>query len=255
MSSGPRSRGVTRYVYAVMLRSRVVALLLGAGCAGVLGSFVLTYLTPDTERRTFLDAAYLGIELLAVLAPVLGSTILMVQEFDQRTLWLILVRPVSRAAYARGRFWGLAGACVTVVAATSGIVALLLAAARAFPEPWLGPVAFAALLETLVIAALACLVTFGTTSWVTAALVELGIVVLGYASSLLPVLAAKPALAVWRPLLLAVYWLLPHLSEFAVRELAAPAESWYLAGLTAYAAAYTGAAVALAAWAFHRREV
>lgn len=251
----PRSAGIARYVLKVLLRGRMIALLAGAGVAGVLGSFVLTYLTPGTEHRTFLDAAYLLIELLAVLTPVLGATLLMVQEFEQRTLWLVLIRPPTRAAYVRGRFWGLAAAAASVILATAAVVGGLLFAARALPDPWLAPVAGAAVLEAAVVSATACLVTFGTTSWVTAALVDLGIVVLGYLSALLPVLAGKPALALVRPLLLAVYWLLPHLSAFAVRDFAEPPETWYMAALCGYAAAYTGAMLALAAWTFHRREI
>jgi len=251
----PRSAGLARYIGQVLVRGRMVALLLGAGAAGVLASFVLTYLTPGTEHRTFLDAAYALIELLAVLTPILGATLLMVQEFEQRTIWLVLVRPPTRAAYVRGRFWGLAGASISVILATAAVVGGLLAVSGAWPEPWLAPVAGAAMLETAVMSATACLVTFATTSWVTAALVDLGILVLGYLSALLPVLAAKQALAFVRPFLLAVYWVLPHFSAYAVRDFAEPPETWYMAALCGYTAAYAGATLALAAWTFHRREI
>lgn len=247
----PRSHGVAGYVFSLLWRGRVVALLLGAGATLVGGSLILTYLTPETETRTFLDAAYLGIELLALVAPILASTLLTIQEFDQRTLWLILVRPVTRGGYARGRFSGLCLAAGAVVLAPATMVAVT----AGWREPWLGAVACSALLETALVSALVCLVTAATTSWVTATLVECGLLLLGYAASLLPVLAAKPALVVLKPVLLAVYWLLPHLFRFAVRDLASPPEPWYLAALAAYAAVYAASVMWFASWIFSRREI
>ena len=91
---------VARYVFGLLLRSRIAVLLGGAGVAMIAGSFVLTALTPGTEHRTFTDSAFLALEWLAILSPVLGSTVLQVQEFEQRTLWLVLVRPPTRAARA-----------------------------------------------------------------------------------------------------------------------------------------------------------
>lgn len=246
---------VARYVFALLLRSRLAALLAGFGLAAIGASWVLTELTPGTERRTFFDLAYLGLEALAVLGPLLGSTVLMVQEFDQRILWLVLVRPPSRAAYARGRFWGLAGGAGAIVGGCSIALAALLWALGALPEPSFVPVVVAALLEAAVLAAVAGLVTFVTTSYLTALLVELGIIVLGYLAPLLPTLAGKTAVVVAKAALWVLYWILPHLSEFAVREFRSPAEAWYLWFLGGYAAAYAAGCVLLASAALARRDV
>ena len=250
-----RHSGTMRYVFEVLMRSRLAGLLVGAGAVLILGSCVLTYLTPGTERRTFFDAAYLGLELLAILGPLLGSMFLQALEFEQRTIWLVLVRPPTRPAYARGRWAGLAGASGVVIAACSAFLAALMLLVRAFPEPWLIPVVVAALLESALLAAVACAVAFITTTSLTAVLVDLGIVVLGYLSAILPALAAKTPIAALKPVLWGAYWLLPHLSVFAVRELADAPESWYLAWLAGYTALYSSAALTLAAWLFNRREV
>jgi ABC-type transport system involved in multi-copper enzyme maturation permease subunit len=246
---------VARYVMRLLLRSRLALLLGGAGLALIAGSFVLTWLTPGTERRTFLDAAFLGIEWLAILAPVLGSTILQVQEFDQRTLWLVLVRPPGRGSFARGRFLGLAWSGCGIVLACGLVLAGLVAAAGGLPEPYLVPVLAAACGEVVVLSAIGGLVTFATTSYLTALLVQLGIVVLGYLSPVLPYLAQKVAVPALKPFVWAVYWLMPHLSDFAVREFTEPAESWYLAALAGYAVLYAVAVVGVSAFVFRRRDV
>ncbi|MEK7476701.1 MAG: hypothetical protein AAB152_13855 [Candidatus Coatesbacteria bacterium] len=246
---------VARYVLRLLFRGRLALLLGGAGVALIAGSFVLTWLTPGTERRTFFDAAFLGMEWLAILSPVLGSTILQVQEFEQRTLWLVLVRPMSRASFVRGRFLGLAGLGCGILLACGLVVAGLVAVSGGRPEPYLVPVAVAALGEIVILAAIGGLVTFATTSYLTGLLVQLGIVVLGYLSPVLPYLAGKAVVPGLKPVVWAVYWLVPHLSDFAVREFTEPPETWYLAALAGYAVLYAGAAVGVSAFVFRRRDV
>lgn len=250
-----RDHGTFRYVFGVLIRSRLTGLLIGTGAALILGSCILTYLTPGTERRTFFDAAYLGLELLAILGPLLGSMFLQALEFEQRTIWLVLVRPPTRPAYTRGRWAGLTGASGIAIAACGALLGVMMLAIRAFPEPWFMPVVVAALLESALLAAMACAVASITTTSLTAILVDFGIVVLGYLSAILPALALKTPMASLKLLLWGTYWLLPHLSLFAVRELADAPESWYLAWLGGYSILYSAAALTLAAWLLHRREV
>jgi len=251
-----RSLGATsRYFLVVCLRHRMAAVIGGVGAAVLGASLTGTLLTPGTERRSFFDAAYLGIELMAVLAPVMASAVLHVLEFEQRSAWLVLVRPVTRAGYAWGRFAGL-----TAIAwiGTLGLwlaVAALGAAGRAMPEPWLVPVLVASLLAAPVVSAVCCLVSFLSTSYATGALVSLGLVLLGWMSPALPLLAARagnPALA-W--FLTGIYWLLPHLGDYSVRDMAAVPEAWYLWLLAVYSVGYTVVAGMAASAVLARREV
>lgn len=245
---------VVRYLLALAVRSRLIGLLTGTGGAAVAAAWILTELTPGTERRTFFDAAYLGLEWLAVLSPVLISTMLQVQEFDQRTLWLVLVRPVGRMRYARARVFGLAGAAWLALLAVGALLGILATALGALPEPWLLPVLCAAALEALVLASLACLWTFATTSYLTALLVQVGTVLVGYWSPLLPALAQRAEVVPVKVAIWAVYWVSPHLGNFAVREFTAPPEDWYLAWLAGYAACYAAGVTIVAALVAARRE-
>ncbi len=247
-------RALTRYILALLLRSRVVALLAAGGGLYLATALVLTELTPGTERRTFFDLAYLGLEWLAVLVPVLGSTVLQVQEFDQRTLWLVLVRPPTRGGYARARVLAVAAASWVVLGPVALGLAVLTTAMRGWPEPSFLPVVLACALESLVVAALACLWTFATTSYLTAFLVQCGTVAVGYASPLLPALAQRVPLAALKGPILALYWVAPHLAGFAVREFTVAPEGWYLAWLTGYAVCYAAVIGSVAALVASRRE-
>jgi ABC-type transport system involved in multi-copper enzyme maturation permease subunit len=246
---------VARYVSRLLLRSRLAILLGAAGLLAIAGSFVLTWLTPGTERRVFLDATYLAIEWLAILGPVMGSTVLQIQEFDQRTIWLVLVRPPGRAAFVRGRFAGLAFSSAGILLACGAVVAILLRLSGGWPEPYLSTVLVAGLGEIVLLSAVGGLVTFLTTSYLTGLLVQAGIVILGYLSSILPYLASRESAAGLKPVIWAVYWAVPHLGDFAVREFTSPAEDWYLAALCVYAALYAGVVTGLAVLVFRRRDV
>ncbi len=249
------SVALIKYNLALILRSRLIVLLLAFG-VGVVGlSMILTYLTPGTERRTFFNAAYLGLEALAILTPLLGSMVLQILEFDQQTIWLVLVRPPSRPAYLWGRFWGLVFASWCVLAAVALLVAALAYVSKALPEPFLLPVIYAAFLETFVITALACLVAFITSSYLTSVVIMLGVTILGYLSGMVPALADKVAWVALKPVLWLLYYVLPHLSDYAVRDLAQAPERWELEWLAGYTLLYAGAVLLLSMGVFSRREV
>ncbi|MEK7767704.1 MAG: hypothetical protein AAB368_15860 [bacterium] len=244
-----------RYVLALLVRNRLVALSAGFGAALVVLSVVLTYLTPGTERRTFFDVAYAGLEALAVAVPLLASVLLQSLEFDQRTLALVLARPVTRPRFMAGRWLGMTAAAWCSVAAVAAVLALLAGAARALPEPFFAPVLIAALLEAAVVAAVACLVTALTTAPVTALTVSAGITLLGYLSGILPLLARRIPSAAGRAAVHALYWVLPHYADFAARDFTSPAESWYLSLLAVYAAGYAAVALLAAIAVFRGREI
>lgn len=250
-----RSLATARYVLELLLRHNLLALLLISGVPLVAGSFVLTYLTPGTERRTFFDLVYLGVEMLAIFIPLLGSAMLQIQEFEQKTIWLVLARPVSRVDYVLGRFFGLTAAAWATLLAVGASIVLLSVPARAMPEPYFVPVIVAGLLEAVTVGALATLLSLFATSYVTALAATFGIVVAGYLSGALMLLAGKVGIPFLSSGLKAAYWLLPHLSWFGVRDLAQPPEDWYLILLGLYAVAYSGAVLAVSCLLFRSREI
>lgn len=242
-----------RYVFMLVVKSRFAGALAACGGLAVVGALALTWLTPGTERRTFLDLSFLAIEGLAIVAPLLGSTVLQIQEFDQRTIWLVLVRPPGRATYAAARAAGLAAASLAAVLVAGVVLIAITLPFGADAGAMLRPVIVSAALESVVLSALLGLVALGTHSWITALVMQAGLIAAGYLTVLMPALARKsPALA---PLVHGVYWLLPHLSDFAVREFSAPPEAWYLQLLAVYAASYATAATLAAALVFRRRDL
>jgi len=237
------------------VRNRMTGLLALFSLLLAGASLTFTYLTPGTERRTFFDMAYLGLELLAVITPILASTSLQILEFDQKTSWLVLARPITRPSYVWGRFGGVVGAAWINIILASLVVLVLVILMGGGIEPYFLPVFLSALMESVIIGALACLATFVTTSYVTALVVMSGVVLLGYLSPTLMFLATKAGNPIMAGLIWGIYWLLPHLSGYSVRDFIEAPEAWYLAMLTGYALTYSGAVVMAAIMVFRRREV
>jgi len=251
----PVKGSLLRYMLSLAVRNRMTGLLALFSLVLAGASLTLTYLTPGTERRTFFDMAYLGLELLAVATPILASISLQILEFDQRTSWLVLARPVTRPGYAWGRFWGVVGAAWINILLAAVVILFLVMPMGGSLEPFFLPVFLSALLEALIIGALVCLATFVTTSYVSSLVVTTGVVLLGYLSPTLMFLANKAGNPLLAAMISLVYWLLPHLAVFSVRDLVSPVEPWYLSMLAAYAITYSGAVLAVAVIVFRRREV
>lgn len=161
-------------------RSRFFALCLVFGGVVLYASLILGLLAADQETRVLLDFGLSLIELLGLAAAVYGSATIVLREMETKTIYLILTRPVSRAAYLLGRFAGLMAA--------TGLAMLVMAAlhlALLFAKGWAWtPVYAAALagsfLKVLVVAALTLFLALFSSSILTALVIALILWTLGH---------------------------------------------------------------------------
>jgi len=95
----------------------------------VLGSGVLfSMLSPSQEVRVILDLGVSAIELFAFLSATFIAVRIILQEMEDKTVYLILSRPVPRPAYILGRFFGILSVSATyIIIMTSALAAMLLA--------------------------------------------------------------------------------------------------------------------------------
>ncbi len=82
----------------------------------VLGSGVLfSMLSPQQEIRVILDLGLAAIEMFVFLSCTFIAVRLILQEMDQKTVYLILSRPVTRTQYLLGRFTGIISIMLTYI--------------------------------------------------------------------------------------------------------------------------------------------
>lgn len=247
---------VARNTFREVTRDRVVAGVVLAGLALLLATQVLSPLALGEGRRLSVDLGLSGISILGLFVVLMVGTSLVAKEVERRTIYNLLSRPITRAAYLVGKWAGLSAALWSVALvlglALCGLLALRGAAGHGAAV--LQGVYLAGL-ELMVVTSLAVLFSALSTP-VLSALYTLGFYVAGQWSYDLRLFAAKfpPGL---KALLDALAGLMPNLPLFNMRTLAAEGHTTtalHLALATLYAAVYAGCVLCLAAAAFERKD-
>lgn len=217
-------------------------------------SYVASTLTIGEQHRIIADLGLSAMTLVTTLLAAFLGAGLVAGDVERRVLHAIVAKPISRAQYLLGRWLGLAAALGVNLLA----LAALLAALLVFDAGALAPLdrAFAAavlmlLVKTWVVAAVAVLFS-SFTSTTLAAIFTLAIAVAGHLTA--DVQALWRGEGQWLPRLL---WLaLPNLSALSLNDAVIYRVPVGLEALAPalYAACYAGAALALAAAVFERRD-
>ncbi|MGM0441912.1 MAG: ABC transporter permease [Elusimicrobiota bacterium] len=106
---------ITKFTFIENLKNKNF-LILFIYMAIVLGSGILfSMLSPQQEIRVILDLGIAAIEIFAFLSCTFISVKLILQEMEQKTVYLILSRPVNRTQYLLGRFFGILSVMFTYI--------------------------------------------------------------------------------------------------------------------------------------------
>lgn len=238
-----------------LLRRKVQVNLLVFGTLMVLASYVISLLTLGFMHRILADLGLSAMQLIGTLLAVfLGSTVV-AGDVERRVLYPIVAKPVSRTEYLLGRYLGLAVALVlNLLVMAAALAAVLVVEARSVAT--LDRAFFAAVamlgLQFVVIAAVAVLFSSVTSSTL-AAIFTLSLAVAGQLTNEMRNLWKGGA--EWLGTI--IWYLVPNLGALSLNEAVVyrtqlPEGTWVAA---AYAALYAAAALALASFAFERRDL
>ncbi|MBI3299475.1 MAG: ABC transporter permease [Elusimicrobia bacterium] len=239
-----------------LLRTRFLPVVVLFGGVLVYLGLLLGALAGDVEPRVLLDVGMAVVEVMTcgALAYCAASGVLL--EIEQKTLYLILTRPVPRPAFLLGRYAGAVAASATAAAAMTACVASVLLVKGAPAGTDLLLALWGALLKGLVTAAVATLLALVSTS-VLSAMTMTGVVwVLGHFVAEIRFLAQHTQSLAAKALLPAV-WLLPDFALLNYRDRlhlpgAGLGESLALGAL--YAVLYSAVCLGLTTALFRRRE-
>lgn len=103
------------------LRNRFFSVSLIFSAVVLYVSVLLGILAADQELRVLLDFGLSFIEIMATAAVAFTIATGLVTEIESKTIYLILTRPVSRAAYIVGRYAGTLGAAYASIAVMSAL--------------------------------------------------------------------------------------------------------------------------------------
>ena len=237
-------------------RSRFISIVALFGGVLVYMSVLLGVLAGDVELRVLFDMGLAVVEVMTCGAAAYCAATGLVQEMEQKTLYLILSRPVPRASFLCGRFFGTVAAAGTAAAAMVACQAVLLLA-KGWTPTWELPLAFwGVLLKLCLTGAVATLLALVSTSVLSAMTMTSVVWVLGHFVSEIRFLSERSQGFVTGLIAPAAY-VLPNFALLNYRDrLHVPG-----AGLgepllwgALYAVLYTAVCLGLTAALFRRRE-
>ena len=237
-------------------RDRILYLLFFFAAGAILASRVLAILTVGDRVKIIKDVGLASISIFGVLMAVLIGTSLVYKEIDKKTIFTLLSKPLHRAEFILGKFFGLV---LTLFVMTLGmsLIFLVIVYLHTFRIEWTMLVAIAYIfLELVLITAVAILFSSFSTP-ILSSIFSLSFYLIGHLSWGLEVLIKKMGAGAARTAAQFLYVFLPDLENFnfkteVVHGLPIPAGIFVYSFL--YGICYTAFILGLAILIFRRRD-
>ncbi len=100
---------ISYYTAIESIRNKVFYVILLFAIVVMASSIVFSQISGEVPGRIIIDVGLGAIELFALLIAIFGAVHLVMQEIENRTIQVILSRPVRREGYLLGKYIGIAG--------------------------------------------------------------------------------------------------------------------------------------------------
>jgi ABC-type transport system involved in multi-copper enzyme maturation permease subunit len=118
---------ISYYTVKENIRNKIFYVLIFFVLLIFLATLLFSVLGGEQELRLLLDFGLAAIELFALLLTIFASVTLVLEEIENKTIYLLLTRPLSRVEYLVGRYFGILFAVYLSIATMSiGHISLLL---------------------------------------------------------------------------------------------------------------------------------
>jgi ABC-type transport system involved in multi-copper enzyme maturation permease subunit len=248
-------RAIALNTFREAIRDRILYLLMVFALIMIGVSRVLSLMTVGDEERIIKDVGLSAISLFGVLTAVFVGVSLVFKEIERRTVYTLLANPVRRWQFIAGKFVGL----LTVLVMNVGLMSLALFGillVRGEPVLPLVPAILLIFVELLIITSSALLFS-SLTNPILSALFTFAVYVVGHLSWSMLLLKEKLPEGIGRIACDVIYWVMPNLERLDLKAQAVhgqPLEPGYLVWAATYGVSYGLVVLALACWAFERKE-
>ncbi len=254
---------IAKNTFREAIRDRILYGFLFFAVLLILFSVVLGQLSFNQQIRCTLDVGLAGISFFSVLIAIFLGITLLHKEIEKRTIYTVLSKPVSRATYLLGKFFGLAA---TMAVQIMLMVAVFFAVLLLMGGELTSGLFFALVLifvEVLLVISLALFFTSFSSPFLSG-IFCLGIFAAGRNANLITELAKTKSLEWLQPILEGVTAVLPNFYLFFPSGKMVE-ESWvtvhdqfvstgYLASTVGYGLIYTGAFLVFSMALLSRRD-
>lgn len=239
------------------IRNRVLYSLLFFAVVLLLLSTVFDVVTVGQRAKIVKDAGLAAITLFGVLIAIFVGISLVFKEIEQRTIYILLSKPVRRETFLAGKYFGI----LLILLVEIVLMAFLLLGIASLVEGRVAleilPAVALIFLELSVVAAVALLFsTFST--MLLSAMFALGIWVIGHLTDDLSAVGRLSGSDALRWLMDGIYYFLPDLESFNIRGAvvsgaSVPLERYLFA--VVYAVIYIALLLTAAVLIFNRRDL
>ncbi|MCG6924404.1 MAG: ABC transporter permease [Acidobacteria bacterium] len=250
-----RLAAVAANTFRETVRERVLYNLVFFAIIMTLAGLLLGPLSIRQDEKVLKDIGLAAMDLFGTLIAIFIGVGLVSKEIERRSLYPLLVKPLSRGEFFLGKFTGLAFTLlVNVAVMTVGLYATLLATGRS-ADPLLLAAVYPILLGLLLVVALAMLFSTLTSSTL-AAVFTVGVVIAGRFSDVVRNMQeVMPGTPRWLSGIL--YAVIPNFRNFDFKDRVTygdPVPPEVLAWVTVYAAAYIAVVLGLGLASFRSRD-
>jgi Cu-processing system permease protein len=203
------------------------------------------------------DFSLMAISLCGVMIAIALGVNLLQKELGKRTILNILSKPVARWEFLAGKFLGLFATLCLIVSLMCAALILVLAAFEGAADYGLLLASFAALLELMIIVAVALFFSSIVVTPTLAGLFTAATFVAGRCCGYIHFILKHQYSDAVKAIARGVYWTLPHLYKFNIADQVVYGdriEPSYLTVLILYAISYTGVLLVLSVILFSQRE-
>ncbi|NDF16004.1 ABC transporter permease, partial [bacterium] len=212
--------GIALNSWKQMVRDRIFYVVLIVACFMLGFSYLLATLTIVESRKILLDFGFSAVSLASGMMAVYIGISSMAKEIEQRTIYTVVSKPVSRSMYLLGKFLGsLAVLGVTHVLLSLNVLGTLWLMGDPAPDGFAACL-FLVFLETVVLLAFAFLCSSFTSSMLAAGITA-AFFLIGRSNSSFETMATKGLTAGTRAVARALYLVTPNLERFNIRDVVA----------------------------------
>lgn len=207
---------IAQNTFRETIRDRILYVILVFATLMIVASLLAGSISLDQDARVIKDFSLASIFLFSILMAVFLGTNLVYKEFDKRTIFMLLSKPIKRSDVIIGKFLGLAGTMLVMMSVMS---VFFIAMIRYKTGGWdlitLQAIGFN-YLEILIMIALTLM--FSTfTAPIASAIYSLLIFVIGHSSSTIMHII-KNSNGISKYALEGAYYLFPNLEKFNLRN-------------------------------------
>lgn len=247
---------IALYTLYENIRNKIFYVLILFAAVMLAFSILFGALGGDQETRIITNLGLGVIEALGILVAVFASVTLVLEEMESKTIYMVLVRPISRHEYVLGRYLGMLAAVGLSVAAMSlAHAAILLLKGAGFSAAYFASILLI-LLKIAVLSAMALFWSLFSTSAISSVAFTIFFWIAGHLGEEMRFLAGRISNPLLKILMKFTYYLIPNLHYFNLKDRLdqgiGPAAFWFWA--LGYGLLYIAVCLYLSTALFKKKE-